>query len=53
LRGNLNDDNKKSQLKISQMKKNYEDLQKEINDLNSKLDLVCAEVDGFKEKYNT
>jgi len=37
LRNNLNDDNKKSQSLISKMKKNYEDLSKTIEILNTKL----------------
>lgn len=37
LRNNLNDDNKKSQSLISKMKKNYEDLSKTIESLNTKL----------------
>lgn len=37
LKNQLNEDNKKSQAQISKMKKNYEDLQKEIDALNGKL----------------
>jgi chromosome segregation ATPase len=37
LKNKLNEDNKKSQNQISQMKRNYEDLQREIDNLNNKL----------------
>jgi len=37
LKSKVNEDNKKSQAKISGMKKNYEDLQRKIDALNAKL----------------
>jgi hypothetical protein len=51
LRNTLNDDNKKSQIQISKMKKNYEDLQKVIDALNVKLVKVNGEVIRLKELF--
>ena len=51
LKNQLNDDNKKSQNQISKMKKNYEDLQKQIDTLNLKITKVQGEVDGLKEQF--
>jgi peptidoglycan hydrolase CwlO-like protein len=47
----LNDDNKKSQGQISKMKKNYEDLQKQIEALNGKIGRVQGQVDTLKEQF--
>ena len=53
LKNRLNDDNKKSQLQISSMKKNYEDLQKEIDQLNAKLGKVKEEFVVLQQKLDT
>ena len=51
LKNRLNDDNKKSQGQISKMKKNYEDLQKQIEALNAKIGRVQGQVDTLKEQF--
>ena len=51
LKNQLNDDNKKSQNQISKMKKNYEDLQKQIDTLNLKITKVTGEVDSVKVQF--
>jgi len=53
LKNKLNDDNKKSQQQISKMKKNYEDLQKEIDALNNKLGKVKGEAAELVDKLDT
>ena len=50
LRNKLNEDNKKSQGLITQMKKNYDDLQKEIDALNSKLVTVRSASKAMQDK---
>jgi len=52
LKNKLNDDNKKSQNQISQMKRNYEDLQKEIDALNTKLGKVRNECGDLKGRLD-
>lgn len=53
MKSKLNDDNKKSQASIAAMKKNYEDLQKQIEALNNKLGHVKDESKKLKAKLNT
>lgn len=48
LKNQLNDDNKKSQNQISKMKKNYEDLQRQIDALNSKIEKVSGQADVLR-----
>lgn len=49
LKNQLNDDNKRSQNQISKMKKNYEDLQKQIDSCNTKIVKVTTNVHNLKE----
>jgi chromosome segregation ATPase len=51
LKNTLNDDNKKSQVQISKMKKNYEDLQRIIDSLNMKHVKASSEVARLKENF--
>lgn len=53
LKNRLNEDNRKSQNQISQMKKNYEDLQKEIDSLNTKHAKVKEEFKALQIKLDT
>ncbi len=53
MKNRLNDDNRKSQAQISQMKKNYEDLQKEIDDLNVKLGKTKDDFAGVQGRLDT
>ena len=52
LKNKLSDDNKKSQNQISLMKRNYEDLQKEIDDLNNKLAKVKDEAGALAKRLD-
>jgi len=52
LKNKLNEDNKRSQAKISKMKRNYEDLQKEIDVLNSKLAKVRIEANEIRTRLD-
>ena len=52
LKNKLNEDNKRSQTKISKMKRNYEDLQKEIDALNSKLAQVRIEANEIRVRLD-
>ena len=52
LKNKLNEDNKKSQNQISQMKRNYEDLQKEIDNLNNKLGKVKDESAALQKRLD-
>ena len=52
LKNKLNEDNKRSQTKISKMKRNYEDLQKEIDALNSKLAKVRIEANEIRVRLD-
>ena len=52
LKNTLNDDNKKSQVQISKMKKNYEDLQRIIDSLNMKHVKVSGDVIRLKENFS-
>jgi len=52
LKNKLNEDNKKSQAQISQMKRNYEDLQKEIDNLNNKLSKVKDEAADLSKRLD-
>lgn len=52
LKNKLNEDNKKSQNQISQMKRNYEDLQKEIDNLNNKLAKVKDESGALQKRLD-
>lgn len=52
LKTKLNEDNKKSQNQISKMKRNYEDLQKEIDALNTKLGKVRGETAALKGRLD-
>ena len=51
LKNKLNDENKRSQNQISKMKKNYEDLQKQIELTNKKIDVVHTEASAMKESF--
>ena len=51
LKNKLNDENKRSQNQISKMKKNYEDLQKQIELTNKKIDVVHTEATTMKELF--
>ena len=51
LKNKLNDDNKKSQGQIAVMKKNYDDLQKIIDELNKKAGKVKEGIDVLKEEF--
>ena len=53
LKNKLNDDNKKSQNMISKMKKNYDDLQKEIDALNNKMGKVKKETADLKGRLDS
>ena len=50
LKNKLNDDNKKSQGQIAVMKKNYDDLQKVIEELNKKAGKVKEGIDGVRNE---
>lgn len=52
LKNKLNEDNKKSQNQISQMKRNYEDLQREIDNLNNKLGKVRDESAALQKRLD-
>ena len=52
LKNKLNDDNKKSQAQISAMKKRFEDLQKYIDALNSKVVLVRKNISALNTQFN-
>lgn len=52
LKNKLNEDNKKSQNQISLMKRNYEDLQKEIDNLNNKLGKVKEESGALQKRLD-
>lgn len=49
----LNNDKKKSQTNIADLKQNYENLQKQIESLNSKLTKVREEFGGLKQKLDS
>mmetsp|Transcript_21886 Transcript_21886/g.33965 ORF Transcript_21886/g.33965 Transcript_21886/m.33965 type:complete len:500 (-) Transcript_21886:2632-4131(-) len=51
LKNQLNNDNRKSQNKITKMKKNYEDLQKLIDALNKKIGVTSGEVQKLKDHF--
>lgn len=51
LKSQLNDDNKKSQVSIGKMKKNFEQLQKQIEAVNVKFGDCRVMVDNFEEDF--
>lgn len=51
LKNQLNDDNKKSQAMISAMKKNFEDLQKQIEKLNTKVGTTAQAIINLKNNF--
>lgn len=53
LKNQLNDDNKKSQVLISKMKKNYETFQKQFEQLILQYGNCRSQVDSFDEKFDT
>ena len=53
LKNQLNDDNKKSQVLISKMKKNYETFQKQFEQLIQQYGNCRSQVDSFDEKFDT
>ena len=53
LKNQLNDDNKKSQVLISKMKKNYETFQKQFEQLIQKYGSCRSQVDKFDDKFDT